>query len=197
MNHIIKHFTLLFSLFCASFLASNSSADQTQCTKDDVVGRWTAYSIDITVADHIEYQEKIDVVFLQVLEGTDQFLVSFSGVFSTAVNPWEGTCVGDQYVLNGEISSHGNIHSIQAVRNSAAPATDQCSLERCESTCIGDLLTECSVSKIIADGKLTFMFLPGHLAMQDGLEAQYLASEFGCYSHDCNHPGLAHTHGPD
>ncbi len=194
MNHITTCSILLFSLF---FL-STTTAEQTRCTKDDVIGRWTTYSIDIGVADHIEYQEKIDVVFLQSLDGIDQFLVIFSGVFSNAVNPWTGACIGDQYVLNGEVSSHDNVHAIQAVRNPVAPMTDQCSLERCESTCIDDLLAECSIYKSIVTGsKLTFMFLPGHAAKMDGGEVMYVAGEFGCSAHDCNHPAQFHTQGPE
>ena len=146
------------------------------------------------MADHVEYQEKIAVEFLQMLDGTDQFLVSFTGTFSTADGYWSGKCVGDQYVLNGEISSHGNVHSIQAARNSSAPTTDQCSLERCESTCIDDLLAECSASKLIVDEKMTFMLLPGHAEEAVGGTVQYVANEFGCGAHDCNHPGGWHVH---
>lgn len=191
MNHIITCSALLFSLLFVSI----GTADQTNCSKDDVTGRWTTYSIDLGVADHVEYQEKIDIEFLQTLDGADQFYVSFPGAFSNAINPWIGKCEGDQYVLEGDIQSHDNIHSIQAARNSAAPLTDQCSLERCELTCIDDLLAECSARKSIDGRKLTFIFLPGHAVIKDSGEIQYLSSEFGCDSHDCNHLGEAHSHG--
>lgn len=193
MNPNTRYLTILFTLPLLAFSVSNISADETNCTKDDVIGQWTSYSIDLSVSDHIEYHEKIDIVYLQTLDTVDQFSVSFSGIFSAVVNPWVGQCVGDEYVLRGEISSHDNVHSIQAVRNSAAPTTDQCSLERCESTCVVDLFDECSVSKTVSDRKLTFMLLPGHKSTGDA-EEHYLASESGCFSHDCNHPGLLHTH---
>jgi hypothetical protein len=196
VNHSTR-FIILFSFLFSANAATTSFAGQLQCTKDDAVGKWTSYSVDLGVADHVEYQEKIDVVYLQTVAGTDQFLVSFSGAFSAAVNPWSGKCIGDQYVLNGEISSHDNVHFIQAARNPEAPATDQCSLERCESTCVAELLDECSVSKAISDRKLTFMLLPGHVVTGDANSAQYLASEYGCFSHDCNHPGLFHNHEGD
>lgn len=193
MNNITRRFFLPSSMLFSIFLAFNSSADQIHCTKDDVIGQWTVYSIDIGVADHVEYQEKITVEFLQTFDGVDQFSVSFSGAFSNTVNPWMGKCVGDQYVLKGNVNSHGNVHSIQAARNSAAPTTDQCSLERCESTCIGDLFAECSVNKSITDTKLTFMFLPGHAAGMDSDEVMYFTDGLGCDSHDCNHPGGLHA----
>jgi len=192
MNHIITCSALLFSLLFVSI----GTADQSNCSKDDVIGRWTTYSIDLGVADHVEYQEKIVIEFLQTLDGADQFYVSFPGAFSNAINPWIGKCEGDQYVLEGDIQSHDNIHSIQAARNSAAPLTDQCSLERCELTCIDDLLAECSISKSILDGKLTFMILPGHAEETGGSDLTYSGSEPGCTAHDCNHPGNLHVHGP-
>ena len=194
MNIITRRFFLLSSMLFSMFLSFNASADQLQCAKEDVTGQWTVYSIDFGVADHVEYQEIIDVVFLQTLDGVDQFLVSFSGAFSTVDNHWVGKCIGDQYVLNGEINSHGNVHSIQAARNSSAPTTDQCSLERCESTCIGDLIAECSASKSIVDEKLTFMLLPGHAEEVDDGTVQYVGGELGCDAHDCNHAGAYHTH---
>jgi len=193
MNHITTCIMLIISLFY--FPAAN--ADQTNCTKEDVIGRWTTYSIDFGVADHVEYQEKVEVVFLQTINEIDQFTVTFSGGFSDTIDPWEGTCVGDVYVLNGEFVSHNNVHTIQAVRNASAPATDQCSLERCESTCIGDLISECSISKTLLSGKLSFFFLPGHATTGAADDNRYLASSSECFSHDCNHPGAGHTHGPD
>lgn len=75
MNHIITCSALLFSLLFVSI----GTADQTNCSKDDVTGRWTTYSIDLGVADHVEYQEKIDIEYLQTLDGADQFYVSFPG----------------------------------------------------------------------------------------------------------------------
>ena len=189
INPFIFIFILVFSF--------KISAEELQCTRDDVIGSWTSYSIDFGVSDHIEYQEQINILYLHTDSIADQFLVSFSGSFSLALNPWQGECIGDQYVLMGEIESHNSIHSVQAVRNPSAPTTDQCSLERCESTCVADLLAECSISKDLPGRKLTFMFLPGHAANNGEGEIRLVAQEIHCDAHDCNHPGEYHSHDPD
>ena len=188
----MKHTTIFSILLFSLLLASATVADQTLCTKDDVTGQWTNYSIGLNISDHVEYQQKTDIVYLKTVDGIDQFQVSLSGAFSSTDKLWQGQCRGDQYVLRGEIGSHDNFHSIQAFRNAAAPATDQCSLERCESTCVADLQAQCSISKSVSARKMTFIFLPGHTTLED---TQYLSSEPGCNSHDCNHPGVYHSGG--
>ncbi len=190
MSRTIECFVLIVLLL----MTTNAVAGSTSCERSDVIGHWYVHDVDFGVSDHVEYQETIEVYYLDSIDGKDQFNVTFAGVFTISLNPWQGECIGDQYVLQGDVLSHDTIHSIQAARNAGAPNTDQCSIERCEATCMGKLADECHVSKTISTNRMTFVLLPGHAVKREGGELEFILTSLDCSAHDCNHPGSYHAH---